>query len=111
MPYRFQLFLEDLTHLVNSGEIPISRINDAVERILRVKFVSGLFEHPTSDGSLLDSVNCEVTLTIFCAFTCPVLIYSDVIKVGNSSLMDSVQVDFASSHTFEVESCFRIMFF
>ncbi|XP_073141547.1 uncharacterized protein [Henckelia pumila] len=59
VPYRFQLFLEDLMHLVNSGEIPIARINDAVERILRVKFVSGLFEHPTSDGSLLDSVNCE----------------------------------------------------
>ncbi|XP_075503863.1 uncharacterized protein LOC142541139 [Primulina tabacum] len=59
VPYRFQLFLEDLMHLVNSGEIPIARINDAVERILRVKFVSGLFEHSMSDGSLLDSVNCE----------------------------------------------------
>ncbi|XP_073037759.1 uncharacterized protein [Primulina eburnea] len=59
VPYRFQLFLEDLMHLVNSGEIPIARINDAVERILRVKFVSGLFEHSMSDESLLDSVNCE----------------------------------------------------
>ncbi|XP_073037605.1 uncharacterized protein [Primulina eburnea] len=59
VPYRFQLFLEDLMHLVNSGEIPIARINDAVERILRVKFVSGLFEHSMSDESLLDAVNCE----------------------------------------------------
>jgi beta-glucosidase len=32
--------------LVASGQVPISRINDAVRRILRVKFRAGLFEHP-----------------------------------------------------------------
>ncbi|AAK79049.1 beta-glucosidase [Clostridium acetobutylicum] len=30
--------------------IPMSRINDAVSRILRVKFQSGLFEHPISNN-------------------------------------------------------------
>ncbi|CAA0842360.1 Glycosyl hydrolase family protein [Striga hermonthica] len=59
VPYRFQLFIEDLTHLVESGKIPTNRIDDAVERILRVKFASGLFEHPLSDGSLLGVVSCE----------------------------------------------------
>jgi beta-glucosidase len=32
--------------LVASGRVPISRINDAVRRILRVKFEAGLFDHP-----------------------------------------------------------------
>ncbi|KAE9598600.1 hypothetical protein Lal_00028273 [Lupinus albus] len=56
---RFEQFIEDLTFLVESGEVPISRIDDAVERILRVKFVAGLFEFPLSDRSLLDTVGCE----------------------------------------------------
>lgn len=45
MPFRYQLFLADLLHLVESGKIPMTRIDDAVERILRVKFAAGLFEH------------------------------------------------------------------
>jgi beta-glucosidase len=32
--------------LVASGRVPMSRIDDAVRRILRVKFRAGLFEHP-----------------------------------------------------------------
>ncbi|XP_024981298.1 uncharacterized protein LOC112518021 isoform X3 [Cynara cardunculus var. scolymus] len=59
VPFRYKLYLEDLTHLVESGEIPMSRIDDAVERILRVKFVVGLFEYPLSDKSLLDSVGSK----------------------------------------------------
>ncbi|XP_057772435.1 uncharacterized protein LOC130992005 [Salvia miltiorrhiza] len=59
VPFRYQLFLADLLHLVESGKIPITRIDDAVERILRVKFASGLFEHPLSDGSFLGTVRCE----------------------------------------------------
>ncbi|KAL0315130.1 UNVERIFIED_CONTAM: Beta-glucosidase BoGH3B [Sesamum calycinum] len=60
VPFRFELFLKDLMHLVESGKVPMTRIDDAVERILRVKFVSGLFEHPLSDGSLLAAVSCEL---------------------------------------------------
>jgi beta-glucosidase len=45
---------------VESGEIPMARVNDAVERILRVKFVAGLFEHPLADRSLLGTVGCKV---------------------------------------------------
>ncbi|XP_059660843.1 uncharacterized protein LOC132307171 [Cornus florida] len=60
IPYRYELFLEDLLHLVESGEISMARIDDAVERILRVKFVAGLFEHPLSDRSLLDMVGCKL---------------------------------------------------
>ncbi|CAM0955276.1 unnamed protein product [Alopecurus aequalis] len=35
IPHRFEKFLEDLVYLVETGEIPISRVDDAVERILR----------------------------------------------------------------------------
>jgi hypothetical protein len=40
-------FTTDLIKLVRSGIVPISRINDAVTRILRVKFELGLFDSPT----------------------------------------------------------------
>ncbi|CAN6333461.1 unnamed protein product [Urochloa humidicola] len=59
IPYRFEEFLEHLVSLVETGEIPMSRIDDAVERILRVKFISRVFEHPFSDPSLLDMVGCK----------------------------------------------------
>jgi beta-glucosidase len=35
--------------LVASGKVPMSRIDDAVRRILRVKFRAGLFDHPYVD--------------------------------------------------------------
>ena len=37
--------------LLASGQISMTRINDAVRRILRVKFRAGLFEHPYVDVS------------------------------------------------------------
>jgi beta-glucosidase len=39
-------FAKDLIQLVKDGEVPMSRVDDAVRRILRVKFNLGLFEHP-----------------------------------------------------------------
>jgi beta-glucosidase len=40
-------FIRDFgQQLVSSGRVSMSRINDAVKRILRVKFRAGLFEHP-----------------------------------------------------------------
>ena len=62
VPHRYEQFLDDLTFLVESGEVPMSRIDDAVERILRVKFVAGLFEYPFPDRSLLNTVGCKVNL-------------------------------------------------
>lgn len=53
-------FMKDLIFLAESGEIPMTRIDDAVERILRVKFVAGLFEYPFADRSLLDIVGCKL---------------------------------------------------
>jgi len=43
-------FCKYLIELVNEGKVPMSRIDDAVRRILRVKFKLGLFEHPYYDA-------------------------------------------------------------
>jgi beta-glucosidase len=41
-PNSYQRFIAMLTELVNEGRVPVSRIDDAVTRILRVKFAMGL---------------------------------------------------------------------
>jgi beta-glucosidase len=40
-----------LPALVHSGQIPISIVDEAVRRVLRVKFALGLFEHPYARGT------------------------------------------------------------
>ena len=41
--------------LLAQGKISIARVNDAVRRILRVKFRAGLFEHPYVDPTKADA--------------------------------------------------------
>jgi beta-glucosidase len=43
-PSNYRSFIQNLTALVNEGTVPMSRIDDAVTRILRVKFAVGLFD-------------------------------------------------------------------
>jgi len=45
VPYNFD-FADHLIALVKEGAVPVSRIDDAVTRILRVKFLLGLFDKP-----------------------------------------------------------------
>eukprot|EP01018_Ginkgo_biloba_P011701 Gb_05179 [translate_table: standard] len=59
VPYNFTDFIDDLTSQVKGGFISMNRINDAVRRILRVKFSLGLFEHPMADLSLADQVGSK----------------------------------------------------
>lgn len=47
VPYNFN-FTTNLIELVNEGEVSMSRIDDAVRRILKVKYALGLFEAPTT---------------------------------------------------------------
>ncbi|XP_062214581.1 uncharacterized protein LOC133915445 isoform X1 [Phragmites australis] len=56
VPNNYQNFISILTGHVNSGLIPMSRIDDAVTRILRVKFTMGLFENPMPDATLADQL-------------------------------------------------------
>src|SRR5688572_29062564 len=45
-------FADHLIALAKEGAVPQTRIDEAVRRILRVKFELGLFEKPTADASL-----------------------------------------------------------
>lgn len=45
-------FINDLKELVAEGKVSPARIDDAVSRILRIKFQMGLFENPWTDTSL-----------------------------------------------------------
>jgi beta-glucosidase len=49
VPYEYVLFIETMKDAVNNGDIPESRVDEAVRRILRVKFALGLFERPMPD--------------------------------------------------------------
>lgn len=46
MDMQSALFLAHLPALVRSGAVPEARVDDAVRRILRLKFELGLFDHP-----------------------------------------------------------------
>lgn len=48
VPYEIN-FCDDLKELVNEGEVSMARIDDAVCRVLRLKFRLGLFENPYWD--------------------------------------------------------------
>ncbi|MCO5258446.1 MAG: glycoside hydrolase family 3 C-terminal domain-containing protein, partial [Lentimicrobium sp.] len=47
VPYNFR-FADYVVELAGEGEIPMSRIDDAVSRILRVKYLLGLFDRPVT---------------------------------------------------------------
>jgi beta-glucosidase len=51
VPEHYKLFIADLKALVKEGTVPISRIDDAVTRILRVKLAMGLMNEPVKASS------------------------------------------------------------
>jgi beta-glucosidase len=61
VPFTYTEFIDGLTSQVNNKIIPMSRINDAVYRILRVKFTMGLFENPYADPSLAGELGKHVS--------------------------------------------------
>ena len=55
---KYAEFSKDLKELAEEGKVPMSRIDDAVTRILRVKFAAGLMDKrrsPLADRSLQES--------------------------------------------------------
>ena len=52
----YRQFIETLISLVEDGDVPMSRIDDAVSRILTKKFELGLFEKPLTDRRHLDDI-------------------------------------------------------
>lgn len=64
VPFNHTEFIDDLTYLVNSKVIPMDRIDDAVQRILLVKFTMGLFEKPLADFSLVNELGSQVSYIV-----------------------------------------------
>ncbi|XP_021892604.1 uncharacterized protein LOC110810679 [Carica papaya] len=59
VPYNYTEFIDIVTKLVEDKLIPMSRIDDAVKRILRVKFTMGLFEKPLADETYVDQIGSQ----------------------------------------------------
>jgi len=58
--YMYEPFCNDLIALVKEGEVPMSRIDDAVRRILTLKFKLNLFENPTVNPADYPKFGSEV---------------------------------------------------
>lgn len=59
VPFNYTDFIDDLTYLVKKNFIPMDRIDDAVARILLVKFTMGIFENPLADFSLVNELGSQ----------------------------------------------------
>jgi beta-glucosidase len=59
VPYYYQKFIGTMKQAVTNGDISQRRIDDAVRRILRAKFMLGLFENPYGDPDLAAAVGSE----------------------------------------------------
>lgn len=57
-PYSVE-FCVLLKELVNEGKVKMSRIDDAVRRILRAKYRLGLFDEPNTGGKGFEKFGCE----------------------------------------------------
>lgn len=58
-PGNHDAFMQDLKGSVTDGTVPISRIDDAVRRILRMKFELGLFVDPFAKKEFADDLGSE----------------------------------------------------
>jgi beta-glucosidase len=59
VPFEYERFIRAVETGVETGVIPVSRIDDACRRILQVKAALGLFDHPFGDEGLLPLVGSE----------------------------------------------------
>jgi len=59
VPDNYRDFIGNLVALVNDNKVSKERIDDAVRRILRLKFRKGLFENPYTDKSLVAKVGSQ----------------------------------------------------
>jgi beta-glucosidase len=64
VPYDYETFIQTMKDAVNNGDIPESRLDEAVRRILRVKFALGLFEQPMPDTRYQSTVRSREHLEL-----------------------------------------------
>ncbi|SEC01930.1 glycoside hydrolase family 3 N-terminal domain-containing protein [Paenibacillus sp. GP183] len=63
-PSDWKISITYLKQLAEEGKIALSRIDDAVMRILRVKFESGVFEHPMTDENLATAFGSDANRSL-----------------------------------------------
>ncbi|MCK4907963.1 MAG: glycoside hydrolase family 3 protein, partial [Spirochaetes bacterium] len=56
LPFVYSSFTTYLKELVSQGDVSMTRIDDAVRRILTIKYRMGLFDSPYADRTLIDSI-------------------------------------------------------
>ncbi len=59
VPHDYRRFISTLTQAVEAGDVSQDRIDDAVRRIMTVKFALGLFERPNSADDLVALVGSD----------------------------------------------------
>lgn len=59
VPFEHQRFISNMHRAVESGDIPMERVDDAVRRILTVKMRAGLFEDSGAGANQLHLVGCQ----------------------------------------------------
>lgn len=59
LPYDYKNFMTTMKQLIDEDRISLNRINDAVRRILKIKFQLGLFDNPYTDRSLISKFGSE----------------------------------------------------
>lgn len=64
LPFNYTEYHDIVLDLHSKQLIPDWRIDDAVSRILRVKFLMGLFENPMADYNYVDQLGCQVLMTV-----------------------------------------------
>ena len=63
-PYDASEFIRTVKEAIEAKDIPMERIDDAVRRILRVKFEMGLFEHPKANLDLMAKIRSSGHLAL-----------------------------------------------
>ena len=64
VPYDYAKFMDAMNQAVTNGDIKQDRIDDAVRRILKAKFMLGLFYHPSADPALLPDIRSKAHLEL-----------------------------------------------
>ncbi|MDH3303355.1 MAG: glycoside hydrolase family 3 C-terminal domain-containing protein, partial [Acidimicrobiia bacterium] len=59
VPFEFRRFIDNVIKAVETGDLPMGRVDDAVSRILSVKHAMGLFDERPPPPPPIDTVGCD----------------------------------------------------
>ncbi len=59
VPFEFRRFIDNVIRAVETGDLPLERVDDAVSRILTVKHAMGLFDDQPPPPPPIDTVGCD----------------------------------------------------